>query len=84
MQRIIQVVWDLDEDEEGNVAHIAEHGLTIEDVEEVLDDPWFEGVANHGRPCCYGESGGRVVKVVFEWIDAGVVYPVTAYEVTLG
>ena len=29
---IEQVVWDLDDDLDGNVQHIAEHGLTIDDV----------------------------------------------------
>jgi hypothetical protein len=30
------ILWDDPDDLEGNVAHIAEHGLWIEDVEEVL------------------------------------------------
>ena len=34
--RITRIVWDLDDDLEGNVQHIAEHGLTIEEVEDVL------------------------------------------------
>ena len=31
------IIWNL-EDEDGNVAHIAEHGLTPDDVEHVLAD----------------------------------------------
>lgn len=30
------VIWDLDDDPEGNAAHIAEHGVTKEEVQEVL------------------------------------------------
>jgi hypothetical protein len=33
------ILWDLDDDPEGNVQHIAEHGITVVDVEEVLSDP---------------------------------------------
>jgi hypothetical protein len=32
------IFWNY-EDEDGNVAHIAEHGLTPEDVNAVLADP---------------------------------------------
>lgn len=30
------IAWDMDDDPEGNVQHIAEHGITVEEVEEVL------------------------------------------------
>ncbi len=30
------VIWDLEDDPEGNVQHIAEHDLTPEEVESVL------------------------------------------------
>ena len=30
------ILWDSEDDPEGNVAHIAEHGLSVEDVEAVL------------------------------------------------
>ena len=32
----IEFIWDFDDDPNGNVRHIAEHGLTKEDVEEVV------------------------------------------------
>jgi uncharacterized DUF497 family protein len=35
----IILLWDSEDDPDGNVAHIAEHGVTIEDVEEVFADP---------------------------------------------
>jgi hypothetical protein len=33
------VIWDLDDDVSGNVAHIAEHDLTKDDVLQALNDP---------------------------------------------
>src|SRR6266508_7025080 len=32
------VIWDLDDDPHGNVLHIAEHGISKEEVESVLLD----------------------------------------------
>ena len=81
--RSFQVIWDDDDDVDGNVSHIAEHGLTIDDVEFVLENPAQEGTsANTGRPCCFGYTpGGDFIIVIFEQIDADTIYPVTAYEV---
>ena len=39
MAAIESIGWDLDEEPDGNVQHIAEHGVTKEEVEEVLSDP---------------------------------------------
>lgn len=33
------IIWDLDDNPEGNVAHIAEHGITKDEVEDVLGNP---------------------------------------------
>jgi uncharacterized DUF497 family protein len=71
------VLWN------GNVAHIEEHGLTVEDVEYVLARPQrpARGAAT-GLPCVFGRtSDGRYIIVVYEQIDADTIYPVTAYEV---
>jgi uncharacterized DUF497 family protein len=82
--RISRITWDLDDDPEGNVQHIAEHGFTVEEVEEVLCAA-EEVIASQfsGRPITFGEtSTGRYIAVVFEVIDEDplAVYPVTAYE----
>lgn len=78
-----RALWDLDDDPKGNVRHIAEHGITKEDVEEVLENP--EGTETSrfsGRPIAFGEtSAGRLIAVVYEVVDEDTVYPVTAYEV---
>jgi uncharacterized DUF497 family protein len=81
--QFFQVIWDDDDNPEGNVQHIAEHGLTIEDVEYVLENPTEEGASGaSGRPCCFGYTrGGDFIIVVYEEVDEETIYPVTAYEV---
>ena len=32
------IVWDLDDDPDGNVQHCAQHGVTKEEVEEVFEN----------------------------------------------
>jgi len=50
----LRIIWDLDDDPEGNVQQIAEHGLTKEDVESVLRDPDARGLVIH--PVCRRRS----------------------------
>lgn len=82
--RIERVVWDLNDDPGGNVQHIAEHGIGIEEVEDVLYAAEEVFASNSsGRPITFGEtSTGRYIAVVFEVVDENplTVYPVTAYE----
>ncbi len=75
------VIWN--DEPGGNVEHIAEHGLTPEDVEEVLFNPLGETTSrSSGRPVVTGYSpDGRLILVVYEQIDDVTIYPVTAYEV---
>jgi uncharacterized DUF497 family protein len=77
------VIWDLDDDPEGNVHHCAEHGVTKEEVEEVLENATDADVSrSSGRPVVFGDTTtGRHLLVVYEEIDEHTVYPVTAYEV---
>ena len=81
--RFTRVIWDLDDDPDGNVQHIAEHGVVKEEVEEVLETPaGIEASRSSGRPIAFGEtSTGRLIAVVYEEIDEDIAYPVTAYEV---
>ena len=74
--------WDLDDDPRGNVQHIAEHDVSKEEVEEVLDHPeGLERSRSSGRVIAFGEtSTGRLLAVVYDEIDDDAVYPVTAYE----
>ena len=51
----IRILWDDPDDPDGNVQHVAEHGLDIEDVEEVLANPTSQSVSQStGRPCVWG------------------------------
>ena len=78
-----QIIWDDEDALEGNVRHVAEHGLTIEDVEHVLENPTEEGTSSStGRACCFGYTpAGDFIIVIYEQVDEDTVYPVTAYEV---
>lgn len=76
------VIWDLDDEVGGNVEHIAQHGLTKDDVEEVLRHPeQVETSRSSGHPVAFGYTdSGRQIAVVFEEIDPDTVRPITAYE----
>lgn len=75
------IIWN--DEPGGNVEHIAEHGLTPEDVEEVVFNPLDETISrSSGRPVVTGYTpDGRLILVVYEEIDDVTIYPVTAYEV---
>ncbi len=77
------IIWDLEDDPEGNVQHCAEHGVTPEEVEEVFQNATDADISRStSQPVIFGEtSRGRHLMVVYEEIDADPVYPVTAYEV---
>jgi hypothetical protein len=79
----IDIIWDLDGDPEGNVHHIAEHGLTKDDIRWVLENPVAHGLSrSSGRPLVKGFTPDDVfIVVVYEQIDPQTVYPVTAYEI---
>jgi uncharacterized DUF497 family protein len=83
---IDSIIWDLPDDPDGNVAHIAENGLTVDDVEEVLLNPLnpVDRGRSSGRPMTFGYlQDGRRIAVVWELVDDMLltVRPVTAYEV---
>jgi uncharacterized DUF497 family protein len=77
------IIWDLDDDPDGNVQHCAAHGIMKEEVEEILQNATDVDVSrSSGRPVVFGDTGtGRHLMVVYEAIDPDTVYPVTAYEV---
>lgn len=78
------IIWD--DEPGGNVEHVAEHGLTPDEVDGVLTDRTIptEFSASSGLPCKFGyTSTGRYIIVVWEEVndDPRAVYPVTAYDV---
>ncbi len=80
----VQIIWDNLEDPDGNVEHIAEHGLTIEDVEYVLAHPESEAVSKStGLPVRWGHTIDEIhIIVVYELVDKDVIRVITAYEVS--
>jgi hypothetical protein len=60
--QIARILWDLDDDPDGNFQHIAEHGITVEEVEEVLYAA-EEVVASHstGRPITFVLSANQAL-----------------------
>jgi uncharacterized DUF497 family protein len=75
------IIWNYEPG--GNVEHIAEHGLTVEEVEAVICDPLERTTSRRsGRPVVTGYTNdGRLILVVYEAINDVTVYPVTAYEI---
>ena len=76
-----QIIWN--DEPDGNVEHIEEHGLGVHDVEYVLANPEGKEVSrSSGLPCVFGTTpDGRFIIVVYELIDEDTIYPVTAYDV---
>ena len=77
------ILWDSEDDPDGNVRHIAEHDLDIEDVEWVLGSPNTEGKSkSSGLPAVWGYTPeGIYIIVVYQEIDVDTIRVVTAYEV---
>ena len=81
------IAWDDEGDDPNNVRHIAEHGVTPEEVEEVLvsvADSAIRRSRSTGRPIVRGDTAaGRTLFVVFDLLDIPdlvVIYPITAYD----
>ena len=77
------IVWDLDDDPHGNVAHCAEHGVTKTEVEDVFENATDVDISrSSARPVVFGDTrAGRHLMVVYEEVDADTVYPITAFDV---
>ena len=77
------IIWDLDDDPNGNVLHCAEHDVTKDEVEEVFQNATDSDISrSSGQPVVFGDtSTGRHLMVVYEEIDSDTVYPMTAYDV---
>lgn len=77
------ILWDRDDDPRGNVQHIARHHLTMDDIEDVFQNPAGTGISrSSGRPVIFGETRtGRYIMVAYEVINTATAYPITAYEV---
>ncbi|MDE2505858.1 MAG: hypothetical protein KGM43_01485 [Planctomycetota bacterium] len=79
------VLWDMEDDPTGNVQHVAEHGLTVEEIEAVLfDEARSEDVSDSsGLPIVFGwTQTERHIAVVYDIIDRDplMIRVVTAFE----
>jgi hypothetical protein len=79
------ILWDLDDDPDGNVNHCLEHGVTVDEVEEILQNGRNETIFNerHETWNTFGyTSAGRHLLVAWTVVhdDPRTIYPVTAYE----
>ncbi len=74
-------VWNFEPG--GNASHVAEHGITTDDVERIVCNPLGLGTSRTtGRPLATGLTfDGRLVVVVYEMLDSVTVFPITAFEV---
>ncbi len=65
------------------IDHLAEHEVTPEEFEEVVNNPDFEDVSRStGNPIAFGvTSAGRSLCCIFKRLDADTLVPVTAYDV---
>jgi hypothetical protein len=83
------IIWDLEDDEDGNYWHIVVegHGVSVDEVEEVLlDNRNQQDVISRtsGNPITFGwTSAGQYIAVVWELVsdDPKAIYPLTAYPV---
>lgn len=81
----MRFIWDLVDDPEGNVRHIAQHDITPDEVEEVLTDHHNEATVSRSSnlPITFGWTlTGKYIAVVYEEVDEDplTLRPVTAYE----
>jgi uncharacterized DUF497 family protein len=81
----VHIVWDLEEEPDGNVQHIAEHGVSAGEVEEVIYSSLSNTTASKtsAHRVTFGYTGdGRYLAVVWEHIqvDPLTIYPITAYD----
>ena len=82
----VTIIWDLEDDPDGNVQHLRQHDVSIEEAEEVLLDRESSRAPSRssGLPTAFGwTSTDRHLAVVYELIDDDplTLRPVTAYDV---
>jgi hypothetical protein len=68
----VTIIWDLDDDPDGNVHHLLEHDISIEEAEDVLLDSASSRVVSNstGLPTAFGwTSTDRYLAVVYEIAD---------------
>ena len=82
---VAHLVWDLENDPDGNVQHIAQHGIDQQEVQQVIFSALSNTTASRssGHRITFGYTDeGRYLAVVWEHVadDPLTIYPITAYE----
>jgi hypothetical protein len=80
------LIWDLEDDPDGNTAHIAEHDVTQDEVAEVLLNSDSDTTISRstGAKITFGYTAqGRFLAVVWQHVadDPLTMRPITAYDV---
>ena len=77
----VEVLWT--DGPNGNIEHLAEHGVSPQEAHDVLASPIAtEKSRSSGHPIAFGYTRhGRQLAIVYEMIDDVTVYPLTAYDV---
>src|SRR5229473_5445788 len=68
----VQILWDLEDDPDGNVQHIAANGVTVEEYVDVLSGNYERALISRasGRPITFGwTSTGKHIAVVWDEIQ---------------
>jgi uncharacterized DUF497 family protein len=73
---VVRFVWT-----PANIAHVARHGITPEEVEAVFEaeDLSTGPAARHGRMDASGTISGRTLQVVFAWTAPDEIFVITAH-----
>jgi hypothetical protein len=82
----VQILWDLEDDPDGNVQHIAANGVSVEEYVEVFASNCEQAAVSResGRPITFGWTRtGKHIAVVWDEIqseDPLIIRAVTAFE----
>jgi uncharacterized DUF497 family protein len=80
--QFMSIIWDMEDDPDGNVQHIALNNLSIGQVDYVLRTAKSAGFSrSSGRPMVWGHTPeGRYIAVVYQEVAEGTIRVVTAYD----
>lgn len=76
------VIWDMPDDEAGNIEHVAQHDITQDEAEDVLNNPErVERSRTSGELLAQGYTAtGRWIVVIYEEVDPETARIISAYE----
>lgn len=83
MPEPIQIIWS--DEPDGNVAHLAEHGVTVDEADGIIRRYFGDRQPSRSRPDRWVLQGytaaGRYLVVVLDYLeDLDTVIPITAFE----